>query len=124
MLMTRMASFEANEGKKAIRICRFFRSDYITLNIVRSAVCATIAFFLLGGMYVYYNVDRLLQDIYSMDLVETGKTLISAYIIFVGSFALVSYVVYSFRYDRARKSLRDYNNALRELSEMTKSERH
>ncbi|MCR5486002.1 MAG: hypothetical protein K6F35_00580 [Lachnospiraceae bacterium] len=122
MLMTRMASFEANEGKQAIRICNFFRSDYVTLHVVRSAVSATIAFFLLGGLYIYYNVDMLLQEIYSMDLIETGRTLVTAYIIFVGTFALISYVVYSFRYDRARKSLKDYNNALRILSEMADSE--
>lgn len=123
MLMTRMASFEANEGKHAIRICNYFRSDYVTLNVVRSAVSATIAFFLLGGLYIYYNIDKLLQEIYSIDIIETGRTLITAYIIFVGTFALISYVVYSFRYDRARKSLKDYNNALKTLSEMTSGER-
>ena len=124
MLMTRMASFEANEGKQAIRICNYFRSDYVTLNVVRSAVAATVAFFLLGGLYIYYNVDMLLQEIYSIDIIEMGRTTVTAYIIFVGTFALISYVVYSFRYDRARKSLRDYNNALKSLSEMAGGDRH
>ncbi len=118
-LMTRMASYEANEGKDAIRICRFFRSDYVVLNVVRAAVTSTIAFFLLGGLYVYYNIDKLLQDIYSMDIVEVGKSVITSYVVFVGVFALIAYAVYSFRYDRARKSLKDYNNALRDLSELS-----
>ena len=121
-LMTRMASFEANEGKQAIRICNYFRSDYVILNVVRSIVGSTIAYFLILGLYIYYNIDKLLQDIYSMDLVETGQMLLTRYIIFVGVFALIAYVVYSFRYDKARKSIKDYNNALRILSGMNKDE--
>lgn len=118
MLMTRMASFEQEEGKKAIRICNFFRSDYVILNVVKSVVSSTVAFVLLAGLYIYYNVDRLLQEVYSMDLVGTGRTVLTYYIAFVGVFALISYVVYSFRYDRAKKSLKNYNAALRQLDEM------
>ena len=119
-LMTRMASFEASEGKQAIRICNYFRSDYVVLNVVRSIVGSTIAFFVILGLYIYYNIDKLLQDIYSMDLIETGKTLITWYIVFVGVFALASYVVYSFRYDKAKKNIKDYNSALRTLSDMNR----
>ena len=52
-----------------------------------------------------------------MDLVKTGRTVLTYYIAFAGASALISYVVYSFRYDRARKSLKDYNSALRKLDE-------
>ncbi len=120
MLMTRMASFESGEGKQAIRICNYFRSDYVVLNVVKSLVSSTIAFFMVLGLYIYYNVDKLLQDIYSMDLIETGKTLITYYVVFVGAFALISYVVFSFRYDKAKKSIKDYNNALKTLNGMEK----
>ena len=114
-LMTRMASFEENEGKEAIRICNFFRSDYVCLNVVRAIVSATVSYFLILGLYVYYNIDRLLQDIYTMDLKATGRKLVTAYVIFAGAFGIIAYVVYSFRYDWAKKHLNDYNYALREL---------
>ena len=118
MLMTRMASFEQEEGRKALRICHFFRSDYVVLNVVKSAVSSTIAFALLLGLYIYYNVDSLLQEVYSMDLVKTGRSVLTYYIAFVGVSALISYVVFSFRYDRAKKSLKDLNAALRALDDM------
>lgn len=117
-LMTRMASFEENEGKEAIRICNYFRSDYVCLNVVRAIVSATISYFLIMALYVYYNIDRLLQDIYTMDLMAIGRKLITAYVIFAGAFGIVAYVVYSFRYDAAKKLLNDYNYALRELLNM------
>ena len=118
MLMTRMASFEENEGKEAIRICNYFRSDYVCLNVVRAIVSATISYFLVLGLYVYYNIDRLLQDIYTMDLMAMGRKLITAYVRFAGAFGIIAYVIYSFRYDWAKKHLSDYNYALRELLNM------
>ncbi len=114
-LMTRMASFEENEGKEAIHICNFFRSDYVCLNVVRAIVSATVSYFLVLGLYIYYNIDQLLQGIYTMDLMATGRKLVTAYVIFAGAFGIIAYVVYSFRYDWAKKHLNDYNYALREL---------
>ena len=122
MLMTRMASFEDNEGKEAIRICNYFRSDYVCLNVVRAIVSATVSYFLILGLYIYYNIDRLLQEIYTMDLMATGRKLVTAYVIFAGAFGIIAYIVYSFRYDWARKHLNDYNYALRELLNMQEME--
>ena len=118
MLMTRMASFEQEEGRKALRICNFFRSDYVILNVVKSVVSSTIAFALLLGLYIYYNIDSLMQEVYSMDLIKTGRSVLTYYIAFAGVSALISYVVYSFRYDRAKKSLKNLNLALRKLDDM------
>lgn len=118
MLMTRMASFEDNEGKEAIRICNFFRSDYVCLNVLRAVVSATVSFFLVLALYVYYDIDRLLQEIYTMDLMAMGRKLVTAYVIFAGAFGIIAYVVYSFRFDWAKKHLNDYNYALRELLNM------
>ena len=111
MLMTRMASFEDNEGKEAIRICNYFRSDYVCLNVLRAVVSATVSFFLVLALYVYYDIDRLLQEIYTMDLMAMGRKLVTA-------FGIIAYVVYSFRFDWAKKHLNDYNYALRELQNM------
>ena len=77
MLMTRMASFEQEEGRKALRICNFFRSDYVILNVVKSVVSSTIAFALLLGLYIYYNIDSLMQEVYSMDLIKTGRSVLT-----------------------------------------------
>ena len=121
-LMTRMASFEDNEGREAIRICNYFRSDYVFLNVVKAIVSATISYFLIMALYVYYNIDRLLQDIYTMDLMATGRRLVTSYVIFAGAFGIIAYVVYSFRYDWAKKHLNDYNYALRELLNMQEVE--
>lgn len=37
ILMTKLASYESNEGKKNIRIVNYFRGDYIGFQVLKSA---------------------------------------------------------------------------------------
>ncbi len=50
ILMTKMASYEEGEGKKNIAIGRYFRSDYIALQVLKGVLCATIGFGIIFGM--------------------------------------------------------------------------
>lgn len=115
-LMTRMASYEENEGKKNVSIGSYFRSDYISLQVLKSVISATIAFALLCGAVILYDLEVFMQDIYKEDLLAAGKKLLIYYIVFVAVYAVISYVVYSYRYNKARKSLRQYYNNLKQLS--------
>jgi uncharacterized membrane protein len=117
-LMTRMAAYEENEGKGYMAIGNYFRSDYIGLQIIKSMICATIAYIILFAMYIFYDFEFFMQDIYKMDLLEFGKNVLLYYFIFTVIYAVISYVVYSIRYHKARKSLKKYYHHLKQLSAM------
>ena len=51
-LMTKMASYEANEGKKNVSIGSYFRGDYIGLQVVKSVLNATVAFLIVFAMFI------------------------------------------------------------------------
>ena len=68
ILMTKMASYEANEGKKNVTIGSYFRSDYIGWQVLKSIISATIAFVVVFGMYIFYDFEVFMMDIYKMDL--------------------------------------------------------
>ena len=44
ILMTRMASYEQGEGRDNVKVGNYFRSDYISIQVLKSVICATIAF--------------------------------------------------------------------------------
>lgn len=118
ILMTKMASYEANEGKKNVAIGSYFRSDYIGWQVLKSIISATIAFVVVFGMYIFYDFEVFMMDIYKMDLLEFAKQVLTMYLWVVGIYAIISYVVYTVRYNRAVKSLRVYHMNLRRLAEM------
>lgn len=63
-LMTKMAAYEADEGKKNVAIGNYFRGDYIGLQVIKSIISATIAFVIVFGLFVFYDFEVFMSDIY------------------------------------------------------------
>ena len=116
-LMTRMAAYEENEGKRSMQIGNYFRSDYIGLQVMKSVISATVAFAIVIAMYIFYDFESVMKEIYQVDLLATGKQILIEYVVFVGIYAVITYVIYAYRYSKARKSLRKYYTHLTELSQ-------
>lgn len=115
-LMTKMAAYEENEGKKYMSIGSYFRSDYMGMQVIRSVISGTLAFFLLAGLYVYYHFETMMQDIYKMDLLLLGRRVLFYYVVFIAAYSVITYVIYSFRYSRAKRSLKHYYYHLKQLA--------
>ena len=118
ILMTKMAAYESGRGKQDITILNYFRGDYIGFQVLKAVLAATISFFLVFAVYIFYNFETFMQDIYRMDLLSFGKSVIVMYLCIVGAYGVISYVVYAFRYSRAKKSLKAYYANLKKLSGM------
>ena len=106
--MTKMASYEANEGRRNVAIGRYFRSDYIGWHVLKSIISATIAFVVVFGMYIYYDFEVFMR-------------ILSMYLWTTGIYAVIAFVVYAVRYSRAMRSLKLYHMNLRRLMNMYKS---
>lgn len=118
ILMTKLASYETHEGKKDMAVVHYFRGDYIGFQVLKSVIAATIAFLALLAVYLFYNFEELMQDVYKMDLLGFGKNIVIWYLCFVGGYGVISYILYATRYAKARKNLRGYHSNLRKLAGM------
>ena len=118
ILMTKLASYELGRGKRNMNVLNYFRNDYIGFQIFKSVIAATISFFAVFAVYVFYNFETLLQDIYKMDLMAFGKTIVILYLCVVGAYGVISYVVYASKYAKAKKSLKVYYASLKKLAGM------
>ena len=121
-LMTRMASYEDTEGRISIPIAGYFRGDYVSLNVVKTAISATIAFVLVLAVYVYYNLENFIADIYKYDLESMGKRIFSVYLVYVAAFTVFSFFFYTRKYSKAKKSIQEYSLALKKLDSMYEEE--
>ena len=117
-LMTRMAAYEEHEGRKDIAISGYFRGDYISFQLLKSAIYATVGFALAVAMYVLYNIETFLEDFYKMDMVEFLKGILSKYCLVLAIYLVISYFVYSYRYHKAKRHVKQYNQLLRTLLQM------
>ncbi|MBP3469670.1 MAG: hypothetical protein J6K26_09165 [Lachnospiraceae bacterium] len=121
-LMTKMAVYEEHEGKKSMSIGTYFRGDYIGKEVIKSIIYATIAYVIVIAVYVCYDFEILAQEIYNMDLIQFGTKMLKDYLKLVVGYAIITYVFYAMRYQKARRSLRSYYNNLRRLNSMYRKE--
>ena len=115
-LMTRMAAYEKEEHKKNQKIVSFFKSDYISMQILKSVVYTTIAFAIMFGLYVLYDFEIFMKEIYQMDIFEFAKSVIIVYGIFLGIILVITYAVSLYQYKRALQSTKLYYANLKKLS--------
>ena len=121
-LMTRMASYEDTEGRNTIPVAEYFRGDYVSFNVVKTAISATIAFVLVLAVYVYYSLENFIADIYKFDLEGMGRRILSVYIVYIAVFTVFSFFFYTYKYNKAKKSIQGYSQALKKLSSMYEEE--
>ncbi len=121
-LMTKMASYESKEGRKEIPISKFFRIDYVTLNMFKSAISITIAFCLIVVMWVSYRADFFMSNIHKMDLLTLGKSIFKYYVVVLAVYMIIAYFVYMIKYNHARHGVKRYYGQLKRLSKLYEKE--
>lgn len=114
-LMTRIAIYEKTEGHKSEPVARYFRSDYIGLQILSSIISSTAVFLLIIGLYVVCNSESMLADFYRLDLLGEARKLILYYIGFVSVYVSIVSVVFFVKYNRAVKYKRIFSRNLKKL---------
>lgn len=116
ILMTKMAAYEAKEGKKNMSIGKYFRSDYIAIQVIKAVISATIAFAVGFALFIFYDFEVFMQDIYKMDLLAFARNVLIYYAVAVVGYGGIAYVICSYRYAKAKKSLKRYSHNLKKLS--------
>ena len=115
-LMTRMAAYEKEEHNKNKKIVSFFKSDYISMQMLKSIVATTIAFAIMFGLYVLYDFEVFMKEIYRMDMFEFAKSIIIIYVIFLIITLVITYVVSLYRFNKALQSTKLYYANLKKMS--------
>ena len=115
-LMTKMASYEAGEGRKYLAVCKYFRSDYLMMQMLKTLVCTTIAYAILTGLYLIYHLEEITENLYSMDLIGFVQQILMRYGVFVVVSCVFTYIVYSYRYRKARIKLKEFMSNLKKLN--------
>lgn len=118
ILMTHMASYECGEGKRNVKIGNYFRSDYIAVQVLKSVISVTIAFAVVFALYILYNLEVFMQDLYEIDLIAFAKNVLIYYAVTVVSYGLVTYVISTYRYAKAKKNLKLYYHNLKKLNSL------
>ena len=117
-IMNKLAMYEQGEGKKYLPVSRYYRSDYIGLALIKNFFLVTIGYCLvLAGIAAYFG-EYLVDNIHKMDLVAVGRNAVIGYVVVLVVFSVATYIQYSVRYHRAKKSVKEYYQELTQLNKI------
>lgn len=117
-VMNKLAMYEKGEGSKYLPVSKYYRSDYIGLALIKNFFLVTIGYgLILAGIAAYFG-EYLMDNIHKMDLVSMGIYILVGYVIVLGAYSVLTYIQYSIRYHRAKKSVKTYYAELTALGKI------
>lgn len=121
-LMTKLAIYEQKEGREDLPLGKYYRTDYLTLKMINSAIAMTVGYLILLITIFLINVEELLAEMVSMDILSVGRRILAVYAILFVVNMVATYFIYSHKFKKSRKNLNKYNDTLKELYTIYKKE--
>ncbi|MBO5278793.1 MAG: hypothetical protein J6B06_04825 [Lachnospiraceae bacterium] len=121
-LMTRMAIYEKRKGKKVMKMTKYFRGDYVSWNMIKTAIAVTIAYAMIAGGWVLYHLEYFMENLYTLDLVDLIRKVLTYYVILLAGYMILSYVIYTVKYSMAMKSLKRFRGNLKKVKQINHEE--
>jgi hypothetical protein len=121
-MMTKLAIYEKTEGREDIRLSKYYKSDYVRLNILKTILQVTLGSVLILVLVILYKSEYLIEKAVTLDYAYIGRMIFAIY-----GTVLVVYVVavtigYSIYYEMSRKRLAKYFKFLKIMQKFYKEQ--
>lgn len=120
-VMTRLASYESNQGKKDLEIVKRLKFDYISYNGFLACFFASIAVLILFAADFGIKFMENLADFTNYDFVGEGIGYLTLWIFIMVIYSFVTGRMYRKEYDDAAERVNHYKEALKSLEKFSKS---
>ena len=117
-----IAFYEQQEEKRNRGVSRYFRSDYIGKEVIKSIFTGSIAYFVMVALWAMANVEAVLQSVNDWSIINTIVVIACIYVAFLATYLLMTYVIYVMRYAKGKKKLERYKDHIKALHQMYERE--
>ncbi|MCR5754555.1 MAG: hypothetical protein K6G30_07080 [Acetatifactor sp.] len=111
-IMTRLALSEEKQGKESFEIGKYYRSDYIRYNLLKTMLSVTFGYVLILGMIILYHAEYLITEAVKLDYAAMGKNALMIYLLLLLVYSVITIAISNRKYSRARRFKRKYGNVL------------
>ena len=121
-LMAKLAVYETKEGREDISLSKYYKTDYVRYQAIKSMISATVGFLLILVLVLIYKSEYIVRYAVTMDYKTIGAYLLAAYILVIALYGLISLAWYSMKYDTSHKKLARYFKLLKRLQKIYNEE--
>lgn len=117
-LMTKLAVYEKKDGKDDIHLSKYYKTDYVRFQVLKSIITATIGYGLIIALIVFYRMEYLIKNAVVLDYKLLGTYVLGFYLMTITIYGLGAFILYSMKYDASRKKLSRYFKLLKRLEKI------
>jgi hypothetical protein len=121
--MTKLALFEQADGKEDISLSKYYKTDYVRLQVLKTVVNVTIGYLLILLMIGMYESEYIISKAVTLDYINIGRYILGFYIMIMAVYITSTIIGYSIKYDKSRKNLSKYYSSLKKLSKIHSDEK-
>lgn len=114
-VMTKLALYEKKEGKEDIKMSKYYKTDYVRFEMLKTIVSITIGYALILLLIGVYKAEYIISKAVTLNFVRIGQYILGFYLVILTIYVISSIIGYSIKYDRSRKTLGKYYKALKKL---------
>lgn len=122
--MVKMAMFDKNDGVDCRPMIQYARTDYVSMELLKSFITGTIAFIILCVMWAMYDTATFLSMLNALYIKDFILTVAWRYVVFLVVYLVATYIVYQLRFSSGRKKVKDYYKNLKDMNKIYEREEH
>ncbi len=92
--MTKLALYETGEGREDIRLSKYYKTDYVRLQILKTLLAVTVGYILILLMVGLYKSEYLIAQAVNLDYRAIGVTIFVIYVILVTIYTVGAIIGY------------------------------
>ncbi len=122
-LMAQINMYEENEGREDVKLAKYFRSDYIRLQLLKTFVSVTVGYLLVVAMYLASQLDYLIKEAVNLDYVGMAMTALGYYVVILTVYIGGTIIYCLLHYNASRNKLAKYFKMLRRMRSFYEEEK-
>ena len=111
-MMTRLAVYEKQQGKKELKMHRFSMRTYLSLKLIGSFFAVTVAYVLGAALYMMRYYSNIMTEGLAFSYGGILKNILIVYGIVMIINLIITFVIKRKRYIKMLKSIRQYDKSL------------
>ena len=120
--MTKAAMVKKKEERGMFITSRFYGDDYVSFQVIKAVLGVSFGFVLVVALWFMENSEALLTACSVEELFLILKSMWILYLMLVLATILISVLVYTSRFWRARDHAREYTSSLKKIQKIYKKE--
>ena len=123
-LMTQCAIYQKHEGADDLKIAKFFRADYIRLEVVKTILGVTLGYLFIIGMIIMYHLEFLIANALNLNYQMLGMKILGYYILILAGYIVFAVGRYRYLHMKSHKRLGRYYKMLGRIRKCSEEEEY